>query len=48
LQVPKGHVWLLGDNIDNSLDSRTYGPVPLGLILGRVCYKVSVVLSVVL
>ena len=42
LQVPKGHVWLSGDNVDNSVDSRTYGPVPYGLILGRVCYRVSV------
>ena len=39
--MPKGHVWLLGDNRDHSMDSRSYGPVPCGLILGRVCYKVS-------
>ncbi|XP_028396131.1 mitochondrial inner membrane protease subunit 1-like [Dendronephthya gigantea] len=39
IQVPKGHVWLTGDNTNNSVDSRTYGPVPCGLILGRVCYK---------
>ena len=36
-------MWLTGDNVDNSVDSRTFGPVPCGLILGRVCYKVSLV-----
>jgi inner membrane protease subunit 1 len=34
--VPPGHVWLLGDNASNSTDSRKYGPVPIGLIRGRV------------
>lgn len=33
--VPKGHVWLEGDNSENSIDSRTYGPVPIGLIQSR-------------
>ncbi|KXJ23196.1 Mitochondrial inner membrane protease subunit 1 [Exaiptasia diaphana] len=40
IKVPKGHVWLLGDNPDDSRDSRDYGPVPYGLITGRVCFKV--------
>ncbi|CAM9526924.1 unnamed protein product, partial [Phaeothamnion confervicola] len=35
-QVPPGHVWLEGDNPDNSTDSRSYGPVPLAMIRGRV------------
>lgn len=39
LRVPKGHIWLLGDNPDNSTDSRYYGPVPEGLVRGRVCFK---------
>lgn len=34
--VPRGHVWLEGDNSENSIDSRTYGPVPMGLIKSRV------------
>ncbi|KAJ6665116.1 hypothetical protein lerEdw1_005347 [Lerista edwardsae] len=38
--VPKGHVWLEGDNLRNSTDSRCYGPVPYGLIKGRICFKV--------
>jgi len=38
--VPEGHVWLLGDNADNSTDSRYYGPVPAALIKGRVFLRV--------
>lgn len=40
IKIPKGHVWLLGDNLEDSNDSREYGPVPYGLIQGRVCYRV--------
>ncbi|CAI5466268.1 unnamed protein product [Closterium sp. Yama58-4] len=39
--VPRGHVWLQGDNLFNSTDSRHYGPVPLALVKGRVFYRVS-------
>ncbi|XP_029438997.1 mitochondrial inner membrane protease subunit 1 [Rhinatrema bivittatum] len=38
--VPKGHVWLEGDNLKNSTDSRFYGPVPYALIKGRICLKI--------
>ena len=34
--VPAGHVWLQGDNLANSSDSRVYGPVPLAMVVGRV------------
>jgi len=34
--IPKGHVWLQGDNASVSKDSRAYGPVPLRLLQGRV------------
>ena len=32
--VPIGHVFVLGDNRDNSVDSRRYGPVPVANVLG--------------
>ncbi|RUS18388.1 peptidase S24/S26A/S26B/S26C [Endogone sp. FLAS-F59071] len=38
--VPPGHVWLGGDNMSNSTDSRLYGPVPLALVKGRVFARV--------
>ena len=39
LAVPKGSCWLEGDRKDKSEDSRHHGPVPLGLIQGRVLLK---------
>ncbi|XP_042430619.1 mitochondrial inner membrane protease subunit 1-like [Zingiber officinale] len=38
--VPMGHVWVQGDNIYSSRDSRQFGPVPYGLIQGRAFCKV--------
>ncbi|KAM7327634.1 hypothetical protein ACRRTK_014001 [Alexandromys fortis] len=40
LKVPTGHVWLEGDNLQNSTDSRYYGPIPYGLIRGRIFLKI--------
>ena len=40
VRVPRGHVWLQGDNTINSTDSRTYGPVPYALLRGRAFLKV--------
>ena len=39
-KIPEGHCWLEGDNGSVSRDSRTYGPVPLGLVQGRVTHVV--------
>ncbi|POS86743.1 hypothetical protein EPUL_000791 [Erysiphe pulchra] len=36
IQVPDGHCWAVGDNLEYSRDSRHYGPVPLALIYGKV------------
>ncbi|KAI2621769.1 LexA/Signal peptidase [Hypoxylon sp. NC1633] len=42
IQVPKGHCYVVGDNLPWSRDSRDFGPLPMGLIKGKVVVKVSV------
>ncbi|KAH0931353.1 hypothetical protein HID58_008470, partial [Brassica napus] len=41
LLVPKGHVWIQGDNVHASTDSRNFGPVPYDLIEGKALLRVS-------
>ncbi|KAJ3023967.1 hypothetical protein HKX48_008581 [Thoreauomyces humboldtii] len=38
--IPKGHMWIQGDNYSNSTDSRKYGPVSMGLLRGKVLCKI--------
>jgi inner membrane protease subunit 1 len=34
--VPEGHCWVIGDNVPYSRDSRHFGPLPMGLVRGKV------------
>ena len=36
VRVPSGAVFVMGDRRSNSVDSRTFGPVPLARVVGRV------------
>ncbi|KAG7595115.1 LexA/Signal peptidase-like superfamily [Arabidopsis thaliana x Arabidopsis arenosa] len=38
--VPKGHVWIQGDNLYASTDSRHFGPIPYSLIEGKALLRV--------
>lgn len=40
LTVPEGYVYVCGDNRPQSLDSRSFGPVPLKDIVGRLSLRV--------
>ncbi|CAA2969579.1 Mitochondrial inner membrane protease subunit 2 [Olea europaea subsp. europaea] len=38
VMIPEGHCWVEGDNPACSMDSRSFGPIPLGLVCGRVTH----------
>lgn len=38
VEIPGGHVFLIGDSRDDSYDSRFYGPVPISSLRGRPLY----------
>jgi inner membrane protease subunit 1 len=40
--VPRGHVWVAGDNAALSRDSRHHGPLPLTLVGGYVWMRVRI------
>lgn len=39
ITIPKGRVWLEGDNPANSTDSRNYGAVPMCMLRGKVFFR---------
>jgi signal peptidase I len=39
LVIPKGHIFMMGDNRDNSLDSRFWGPLPIELVKGKAIFR---------
>lgn len=43
--IPKGHIWVGGDNAAWSRDSRDYGPVSIALVRGKLVAKVRAVCS---
>ncbi|KAH7915347.1 LexA/Signal peptidase [Hygrophoropsis aurantiaca] len=38
--IPKGHIWIAGDNSACSTDSRDYGPVSMALMRGKVAARI--------
>jgi len=38
MTIPKHHCFVLGDNRNNSMDSRHFGPIPLAAVIGRADY----------
>jgi signal peptidase I len=40
IRVPPGHCYVLGDNLYQSIDSRQFGVIPVGLVQLRVVFRI--------
>jgi len=40
LEVPEGHVFVMGDNRENSLDSRSFGTISLNSVEGKAVFRI--------
>ncbi len=39
-EIPKDHVWVMGDNRNRSSDSRVFGPIKESKIVGRAILRI--------